>query len=151
VLNKLQIASVIRHLPGIIFVDLHQLAYKDQQDNLSNHLRLSDSIDYCTTTPSLCDIRSTIPRDHVFVIVGVCVDTWQPATVVPNSRVTRTEYYYGHQFIPDGTMAVTVRRKKQTKGDEEDTRITSYQKLMLNFGPRLSEKDTKNAWIQQMD
>jgi hypothetical protein len=34
--------------------------------------------------------------------------------------VTRTKCYYGDEFIPDGTMAVTVRRIKQTKGDEED-------------------------------
>lgn len=121
VLNKLPIASVIRHPLGVIFVDLHQLAYKDQHDNLSSHLRLSDSVDYCTTSPSLWDIRSSIPHDDVCVIVGICVDTWQPATGVPSSRVTRTHYYHGHHFIPDGTMAVTVRRKKQTKGDEEDT------------------------------
>jgi hypothetical protein len=55
-LCKLPIASVIRHPLGIIFVDLHQLAYKDQQDNLRNHLRISESIDYCSTTPSLWDI-----------------------------------------------------------------------------------------------
>jgi hypothetical protein len=35
--------------------------------------------------------------------------------------VTRTKYYYRDEFIPDGTLAVTVRRRKQIKGDEEDT------------------------------
>jgi hypothetical protein len=34
--------------------------------------------------------------------------------------VTRTKYYDVDEFISDGTLAVTVRRRKQTKRDKDD-------------------------------
>jgi hypothetical protein len=48
--QSLPIAVVIRHPHhGVIFIDLHQLAYKDMDDSLRESLQISENIDYCST------------------------------------------------------------------------------------------------------
>ena len=113
---KLPIASVIRHPHGIIFVDLHQLAYKDLTDRT---LQISENIDYLTTNPALWPIREKVDQRDLCVIVGMGTHYKAPVNV-PNSRVESTEYYKGHPDIPDGTMAVTVTRIKQTTSGVKD-------------------------------
>jgi hypothetical protein len=71
-------------------VDLHQLAYKDMEENLITSLRISDKIDYCSTNPLLWPIRNNIPRDDLCVIVGMSHKS-QPASTPLHEKDHETD------------------------------------------------------------
>lgn len=116
--QKLAIMAVIRHSQGILFVDLPQLAYTDMRESYSTALRLPDNIDYCTTSPSLWQIREQIPKDNLCVVVSLCTSDMRSISGIPQIRVTSTRYHHGDDIIPDGTMVMTVDRISGSASDK---------------------------------
>lgn len=116
-MRKLPIIAVVRHPKGTIFVDLHQLAFIDLDDNETHALRIAHDINYCTTKLSLRDVRANILRDHCCIMVGLCSSDMKSVSNFPSDRVSSTKYHYGDDVIPDGTMTVKVDRIKGTGSD----------------------------------
>jgi hypothetical protein len=98
----------VRHPKGIIFIDLHQIAFIDMEHSATQALHIADNIHYCTTDPSLWATRADIPQDNLCIIVGLCSSDMKCVSPFAQLRVSSTKYYYGDDNIPNGTMEVKV-------------------------------------------